>query len=47
LGIGGILVMPLEKDGSQRLISIRRSEEGFETTDLGGVVFVPMLSGLA
>lgn len=47
LGQGGVLVMPLEKDGSQRLISIRRTEEGFDTKDLGGVIFVPMLSGLA
>lgn len=47
LGLGGVLVMPLEQNGGQRLLSIRRSEEGFETTDLGGVIFVPMLSGLA
>jgi len=47
LGIGGKLVMPLERDGQQRLLSIERTEEGFEETDLGAVVFVPMLSGLA
>jgi protein-L-isoaspartate(D-aspartate) O-methyltransferase len=47
LAIGGLLVIPLEKNGQQRLISIRRTEEGFEESDLGGVVFVPLLSGLA
>lgn len=44
---GGVLVMPLEARGEQRLLAIRRTAEGNETTDLGGVVFVPMLSGLA
>ena len=43
----GTLVMPLERNGQQRLLSIQRTENGFEETDLGGVVFVPMLSGLA
>ena len=47
LGIGGKLVMPLEKNNEQRLLSIERTEEGFEKTDMGAVVFVPMLSGLA
>lgn len=47
LAIGGRLVMPLEKGGEQRLLLLRRTEEGIETEDLGGVVFVPMLSGLA
>lgn len=47
LRIGGVLVIPVEKNGQQRLITIRRNEDGFEETDLGGVVFVPLLSGLA
>ncbi|MEO2022530.1 MAG: protein-L-isoaspartate(D-aspartate) O-methyltransferase, partial [Pirellulaceae bacterium] len=47
LGIGGKLVMPLEENNEQRLLSIERTEEGFEKTDMGAVVFVPMLSGLA
>ena len=47
LGIGGVLVIPVERDGQQRLITVRRTEEGFEETDLGAVVFVPLLSGLA
>ena len=47
LGVGGVLVIPVERDGQQRLITVRRTEEGFEETDLGAVVFVPLLSGLA
>jgi protein-L-isoaspartate(D-aspartate) O-methyltransferase len=47
LSIGGVLVMPVERDGQQRLITVRRTEDDFEETDLGAVVFVPMLSGLA
>ncbi len=43
---GGNLVAPVEKNGSQRLLSITRTKDGFEETDLGGVIFVPMLSGL-
>jgi protein-L-isoaspartate(D-aspartate) O-methyltransferase len=46
LRLGGKLVMPLEEDRQQRLLSIERTEDGTEITDLGGVVFVPMLSGL-
>lgn len=44
---GGRLVMPLDKGDEQRLLAITRTEEGYDTEDLGGVVFVPMLSGLA
>ena len=47
LSIGGVLVIPVEKNGQQRLITVRRNEDGFEETDLGAVVFVPLLSGLA
>jgi protein-L-isoaspartate(D-aspartate) O-methyltransferase len=47
LGIGGLLVIPIEKNGQQRLITVRRTEDGFEESDLGAVVFVPLLSGLA
>ena len=47
LAIGGLLVMPIERNGQQRLITVRRTEEGFDEKDLGGVVFVPLLSGLA
>ncbi len=47
LGVGGTLVIPVERNGQQRLIAVRRTEDDFEETDLGGVVFVPLLSGLA
>ena len=43
---GGRLVLPLERDGQQRLLCLEKTAEGFEETDLGGVIFVPMLSGL-
>jgi protein-L-isoaspartate(D-aspartate) O-methyltransferase len=46
LRIGGKLVMPLERDHMQHLLSIERTEEGTEERNLGAVVFVPMLSGL-
>ena len=47
LAVGGTLVAPIEQGHAQRLLAIRRTEDGFEERDLGGVVFVPMLSGLA
>jgi len=47
LRVGGVLVMPVERNGQQRLITVHRTESGSEETDLGGVVFVPLLSGLA
>jgi protein-L-isoaspartate(D-aspartate) O-methyltransferase len=46
LGENGVMVMPLEEGGHQELISIRRTADGFERKRLGGVIFVPMLSGL-
>jgi protein-L-isoaspartate(D-aspartate) O-methyltransferase len=47
LCVGGLLVVPVKKNGQQRLLTVRRTEHGFEETDLGAVVFVPLLSGLA
>lgn len=47
LSVGGLLVIPIETRGHQRLITVRRTEDGFEESDLGAVVFVPMLSGLS
>ena len=44
--IGGVLVAPVQRGGMQRLLVIRRTEEGYDEEDLGGVIFVPMLSGL-
>ena len=47
LKVGGILVAPVERGSMQRLLAIRRTEDGFDENDLGGVIFVPMLSGLS
>jgi protein-L-isoaspartate(D-aspartate) O-methyltransferase len=47
LKVDGVLVAPVEKNGMQRLLLIRRTEDGHEESDLGGVIFVPMLSGLS
>jgi protein-L-isoaspartate(D-aspartate) O-methyltransferase len=47
LRVGGILVAPVQRGGMQRLLAIRRTEDGFEEDDLGGVIFVPLLSGLS
>jgi protein-L-isoaspartate(D-aspartate) O-methyltransferase len=46
LAVGGLLVIPVEKNGQQRLLTVRRTEDGFDESDLGAVVFVPLLSGL-
>jgi protein-L-isoaspartate(D-aspartate) O-methyltransferase len=46
LRVGGVMVAPVERHGMQRLLAIRKTEDGFEENDLGGVIFVPMLSGL-
>jgi protein-L-isoaspartate(D-aspartate) O-methyltransferase len=42
----GVLVMPLDEGGHQELLAIRRTSDGFKRQRLGGVIFVPMLSGL-
>ena len=42
----GVMVIPIERNGNQRLLSIRRTKTGFEEEDLGGVIFVPLLGGL-
>jgi protein-L-isoaspartate(D-aspartate) O-methyltransferase len=47
LKVGGVLVIPTERNGEQRLLAIRRTDSGFDEQDLGAVVFVPLLSGLA
>ncbi len=47
LRVGGVLVAPVERHGMQRLLAVLRTEDGFEEKDLGGVIFVPMLSGLS
>lgn len=43
---GGRMVIPVGGTGVQRLLAIDRLEDRFEQTDLGGVSFVPLLSGL-
>ena len=40
------MVVPIERGRMQRLLAIRRTEEGYEEEDLGGVIFVPLLHGL-
>ena len=47
LRVGGVMVAPVERRGMQRLMATRRTEDGFEEEDLGGVIFVPLLSGLS
>ena len=47
LRVGGVLVVPVEKGRQQRLLAVRRTEESYEETDLGGVIFVPLLAGLS
>ena len=47
LAVGGVLVIPVENNGQQRLLTVRRTEDGYDEKDLGAVVFVPLLSGLA
>lgn len=47
LKTGGILVVPVDDGPAQRLVVVRRTEEGHERSDLGGVIFVPMLDGLS
>ena len=47
LAEGGVMVIPVEHGTRQELMVIRRTAEGFAEESLGGVVFVPMLSGLA
>ncbi|MFT5138679.1 MAG: protein-L-isoaspartate(D-aspartate) O-methyltransferase [Lysobacterales bacterium] len=46
LVIGGKLIIPIAQNNGQRLLSIVRTEDGQEVSDLGAVIFVPMLSGL-
>lgn len=48
LGPGGILIAPVgPQEGSQVLVRVRRTEEGYDSEDLVGVRFVPALPGIA
>lgn len=46
LKVGGVMVVPVDDFRAQRLLAVRRTEDAFEETDLGGVIFVPLLPGL-
>lgn len=46
LAEGASLVAPVGPPHLQQLLKITRTEDGFEEQRLGGVVFVPLLSGL-
>jgi protein-L-isoaspartate(D-aspartate) O-methyltransferase len=47
LAVGGLMVLPVGSvNGEQRLIRIRRLEEGHDREDLGPVRFVPLVAGL-
>ena len=43
LKIGGIMVAPVGRDRNQQLVTIRRSESGFEEATLLSVKFVPLV----
>jgi len=46
LKLGGIMVLPVGvRHGEQRLLRVRRLLEGVETSDMGPVRFVPLISG--
>ncbi len=45
LAVGGVMVLPEGNRGTQRLITIRRTANGFERSEGGLVKFVPMVSG--
>ncbi len=45
MAIGGVMIIPIGKDSSQRLQRVTRTENGYEVEKLEPVVFVPFLSG--
>jgi protein-L-isoaspartate(D-aspartate) O-methyltransferase len=45
LAVGGLMVVPVDHGGGdQRLIRVRRDENGLETEDLGPIRFVPLIA---
>lgn len=47
LEVGGIMVAPVGSGrAEQRLLRLRRTEDGAETEDLGAVLFVPLVAGV-
>lgn len=48
LGDGGLMVVPVDHGpGDQRLLRVRRGENGLETEDLGEIRFVPLVAEAA
>jgi protein-L-isoaspartate(D-aspartate) O-methyltransferase len=45
LAIGGVMIIPIGKGGSQQLQRIIRTETGYDIEELEPVSFVPFLSG--
>ena len=46
LGIGGLMVLPVGSENEeQRLVRVRRTEEGYDREDMGPVRFVPLVRG--
>lgn len=46
LKVGGILVVPVGKDGKQTMLKIKRTADGFEEEQLDDFRFVPFLKGI-
>ncbi|MBY8978172.1 protein-L-isoaspartate(D-aspartate) O-methyltransferase [Rhodobacteraceae bacterium NNCM2] len=48
LRVGGIMVLPVgQSDEVQQLIKIEKTESGYEYSELGDVLFVPLVEGMA
>ncbi|MCQ8104957.1 protein-L-isoaspartate(D-aspartate) O-methyltransferase [Methylomonas sp. SURF-2] len=47
LAVGGVMVIPVGREGRQDLHRITRTENGFEDEILEPVIFVPFLSGVS
>jgi len=46
LALGGVLVIPVGREGGQELQRVTRTEQGFEVEVIERVTFVPFLSGV-
>ena len=47
VAVGGVMVAPVGiGDSDQRLVRVRRTEDGAETEDLGAARFVPLVAGV-
>lgn len=44
LSVGGVMVVPVDDGGDQRLLRVRRVEDGLDTEDLGQARFVPLIA---